>query len=90
MSEQALRKRNEKVGTVVSAKMNKTIVVQVERLVAHPLYRKTITKRKKFHAHDEAGEAREGDTVRVEECRPLSKSKSWRLVEIIRRDTVIG
>ena len=90
MSEQALRKRNEKVGTVVSAKMNKTIVVQVERLVAHPLYRKTITKRKKFHAHDEAGEAREGDTVRVEECRPLSKSKSWRLVEIIRRAPVIG
>lgn len=90
MSEETVHKRNEKVGTVVSAKMQKTIVVQVERRVVHPLYKKTITKRKKFHAHDETGDARNGDVVRVEECAPISKTKTWRLVEVLRRAPVIG
>jgi len=77
--------KNEKIGRVVSAKMDKTIVVEVERRLPHPLYKKVITRRKKFYAHDERNEAREGDVVRIVECRPLSRLKRWRLVEIIRR-----
>ena len=78
-------RKNEKIGRVVSAKMNKTIVVEVERRFPHPLYKKVISRKKKFHAHDERGEAREGDIVRIVECRPLSRTKRWRLVEIVRR-----
>jgi small subunit ribosomal protein S17 len=77
--------KNEKVGEVVSAKMQKTIVVQVSRRVPHPLYKRIITKRKKFYAHDEAGEAKLGDVVRIVECRPLSHLKRWRLGEVVRR-----
>lgn len=77
--------KNEKVGEVVSAKMEKTIVVQVIRRVPHPIYKRIITKRKKFYAHDEERKAKVGDTVRIVECRPLSRLKRWTLGEVIRK-----
>ena len=77
--------RKVRVGTVVSAKMTKTVTVAVERRVTHPLYGKQVTRTKKLYAHDENSEAREGDTVRIAETRPLSSMKRWRLVEIIER-----
>ena len=77
--------KNEKVGEVVSTKMTKTIIVQVSRRVPHPLYKRIITKRKKFYAHDEESRAKLGDVVRIIECRPLSKLKRWRLGEVVRR-----
>src|SRR5216683_6040221 len=82
--------KNEKVGEVVSAKMQKTIVVQVSRRVPHPLYKRIITKHKKFYVHDEDGKARVGDVVRIVECRPLSKLKRWRLGDVIRRSALAG
>ena len=80
--------KNEKVGPVVSTKMQKTIVVQVSRRVPHPLYKRIVTKHKKFYAHDEEGTARMGDIVRIVECRPLSKLKRWRLEEVVRRSVL--
>jgi small subunit ribosomal protein S17 len=77
--------KNEKLGSVVSTKMAKTIIVEVTRRVQHPLYKRLINKRKKFYAHDEAGEAKMGDVVRIVECRPLSKLKRWELKEIVRK-----
>ncbi len=77
--------RKERVGIVVSDKMQKTIVVKVERTVKHPLYHKSVKKYSKFVAHDEKEEARIGDKVRIMETRPLSKTKCWRLVEILER-----
>ncbi|MCH3923575.1 MAG: 30S ribosomal protein S17 [Bacteroidales bacterium] len=77
--------RKEKVGIVVSNKMDKTINVLVERKVKHPKYGKFLKKSTKFMAHDEKSEAGMGDTVRIMETRPLSKNKRWRLVEIIER-----
>ncbi|WP_215842739.1 30S ribosomal protein S17 [Acidithiobacillus montserratensis] len=71
------------VGTVVSDRMDKTIVVLVERRIQHPLYKKYIRRSKKFHAHDADNACHIGDTVKIEECRPLSKTKSWRLVNVI-------
>ncbi|WP_414040220.1 30S ribosomal protein S17 [Acidithiobacillus sp. M4-SHS-6] len=71
------------VGTVVSDRMDKTIVVLVERRIQHPLYKKYIRRSKKFHAHDADNACQIGDTVKIEECRPLSKTKSWRLVNVI-------
>ena len=82
---QTVSHKNEKVGQVVSTKMAKTIVVQVERRVPHPLYKRIVTKRKKFYAHDENGEAKTGDTVRIVESRPLSKLKRWTLGQVVRR-----
>lgn len=82
--------RSQQVGQVVSTKMNKTIVVQVTRKVQHPLYKRVVTRRKKFHAHDEDNSARVGDTVRLVECRPLSRLKRWRLDEILRRGIQVG
>lgn len=73
------------VGRVVSDKMDKSITVMVERKVKHPLYGKYIGRRTKLHAHDEKNECTEGDTVRIEECRPISKSKSWRLMEVVEK-----
>ncbi len=70
-------------GCVVSNKMDKTITVLVERKVAHPLYGKYIKRSTKLHAHDEDNVCKEGDIVTIEECRPLSKSKTWRLVEVV-------
>jgi small subunit ribosomal protein S17 len=82
--------KNEKVGQVVSTKMQKTIVVEVSRRVPHPLYKRIVGKRKKFYAHDEEGRARMGDMVRIIECRPLSKLKRWRLADIVRRAAQVG
>jgi small subunit ribosomal protein S17 len=73
------------VGQVVSNKMDKTITVMVERKVKHPLYRKYIRRTTKLQAHDETNECNEGDVVAIEECRPLSKNKSWRLQKIVER-----
>ncbi|SEG07063.1 SSU ribosomal protein S17P [Caloramator fervidus] len=77
--------RKVRIGKVVSDKMDKTIVVAVERLVRHPLYGKTVKRTTKFKAHDEHNEAKIGDIVKIMETRPLSKEKRWRLVEIIER-----
>lgn len=78
-------KRKELTGIVVSDKMDKTVVVMVERRVRHPLYKKEIKKRKKFYANDEKNECKIGDKVRIMETRSLSKLKRWRVVEIIER-----
>jgi small subunit ribosomal protein S17 len=78
-------KRKTKVGRVVSDKMDKTIVVSVERLARHRLYKRVIRLSTKFKAHDEANDARVGDTVLIEESRPLSASKRWRLLSVIQR-----
>ena len=77
--------RKERIGVVASNKMNKSIVVTIERKVRHGLYGKFIKKTSRFVAHDEENTCNEGDTVRIMETRPLSKSKNWRLVEIIER-----
>ena len=72
-------------GTVVSDKMDKTVVVEVERTTRHPIYAKVLRRSTRFKAHDERNECRTGDRVRIMECRPLSREKSWRVVEILRR-----
>ena len=77
--------RKERVGEVVSNKMTKTIVVRVERRFPHQKFKKIVTSYKKFYAHDEKAEAKVGDTVRIEESRPLSKLKRWKLVEVVER-----
>ena len=79
--------RKERVGEVISNKMTKTIVVRVQRRFPHPQYKKVVTAYTKFYAHDEKAEAKLGDTVRIEETRPLSKLKRWRLVEIVDKST---
>lgn len=82
---QSRRNRKTRIGIVSSSKMAKTITVTVERRVKHPIYGKFLKKSSKFHAHDEANTAGEGDTVRIMETRPLSKTKRWRLVEVIEK-----
>src|SRR6201996_1889432 len=84
----ATGKRKQRVGEVVSNKMTKTIVVRVERRYPHAQFKKIVTSYKKFYAHDEKAEAKVGDTVRIEESRPLSKLKRWRLVEVVERNVV--
>jgi small subunit ribosomal protein S17 len=84
MSENAKTERTLE-GRVVSNKMQKTVTVLLERQVQHPLFGKIIRRSTKVHAHDEAGECREGDTVRIRECRPMSKTKNWRVVDIVAR-----
>lgn len=86
-TEKKIRRRQEKIGIVTSAKMRKTIVVEVRRRVPHPVYKRIVTKRSKFMAHDEHGKAHEGDMVRIVESRPLSRSKRWSLKEVIRAAT---
>ncbi len=76
-------------GRVVSDKMDKTVTVLVERRVKHPLYGKVIRLSKKYHAHDEANECREGDTVVIEECRPLSKTKAWRVTKLVEKAKLV-
>ena len=83
MPRTALRKS--RTGVVVSTKMDKTAVVLVERNIEHPLYKKTMKRSKKYHAHDEKNECGVGDTVRLMETRPLSKTKCWRVVEILEK-----
>ena len=82
---QARGRRKVRVGVVVSDKMDKTVLVRIDRRVRHPLYKKTVAKASKLAAHDESNDARVGDLVRVVETRPLSKSKRWRVVEIVER-----
>ena len=77
--------RKERIGEVISNKMAKTVVVRVERRFAHPKFKKVVTGYKKFYAHDEKSEAKVGDRVRIEETRPLSKTKRWRLVEVVEK-----
>ncbi len=72
-------------GRVVSDKMEKTVTVLVERRVKHPLYGKIVTRSKKYHAHDEKNEFHEGDMVTIEECRPLAKTKSWRVIKLVEK-----
>jgi small subunit ribosomal protein S17 len=82
--------RQELVGVVTSAKMQKTIVVKVRRATQHPLYHRVVRSGKKYYAHDETGEARVGDVVRIASTRPLSKLKRWRLKEVIQRSTRVA
>jgi small subunit ribosomal protein S17 len=79
--------RKERLGEVISNKMTKTIIVRVERRFRHPQFKKVVTSYTKFYAHDEKSEAKIGDRVRIEETRPLSKTKCWRLVEVVERNT---
>ena len=81
-------RRTEKIGSVVSTKMQKTIVVQVEMRKTHPKYKRVIKINKKFYAHDEQNSARVGDVVRIRESRPLSKLKRWTLEEVVRRSSL--
>jgi small subunit ribosomal protein S17 len=85
---ESVSRRNEKVGNVVSTKMQKTIVVEVEMRKAHPKYKRIVKSSKKFYAHDEQNSARVGDVVRIRESRPLSKLKRWTLEEIVRRSSL--
>ena len=87
-TEQVQGRRNEKIGVVVSTKMQKTIVVEIEMRKAHPKYKRVMKSNKKFYAHDEQNSARVGDVVRIREARPLSKLKRWSLEEIVRRSTL--
>jgi small subunit ribosomal protein S17 len=82
--------RKERTGEVISNKMTKTIIVQVERRFPHPKFKKVVTGYKKLYAHDEKSEAKVGDRVRIEETRPLSKLKRWRLVEVVVRSSGIA
>lgn len=85
MTESARSLRKTRTGVVTSDAMDKTIVVEVSRRMSHPLYGKVVTRKKKYHAHDEKNEAHKGDQVRIAETRPLSRLKRWRLVEIIKK-----
>lgn len=76
-------------GRIVSDKMIKTVTVLVERRMKHPLYGKYITQTKKYHAHDENGEFHEGDLVEIEECRPLSKTKAWRVTKLLEKARIV-
>jgi small subunit ribosomal protein S17 len=84
-AEGARTRRKVRVGVVVSDKMDKTVLVRIDRRVRHPLYKKTLARSNKLAAHDESNDAHVGDTVKVMETRPLSKSKRWRVVEIVER-----
>ena len=83
--EKKIRQRKSLSGVVVSDKMDKTIVVQIEQMVMHPIYKKYVRRRLKYKAHDEANTARTGDMVLIEECRPLSRDKRWRLRDVTER-----
>jgi small subunit ribosomal protein S17 len=82
--------RKERVGEVISNKMAKTIIVRVERRFAHPRYKKVVTGYSKFYAHDEKSEAKIGDRVKIEETRPLSKTKRWRLVQVVEKSSGVA
>ena len=92
MTETSLQRghRKERVGNVISDKMNKTIVVRVERRFRHPRFKKVVTAYSKFYAHDEKNEAKVGDRVRIQETRPFSKTKCWRLVEVVERNEEVA
>ena len=84
------RNRQEKVGVVTSNKMQKTVVITVERQIIHPLYKRVVRRSKNFLAHDEKNECRVGDTVRIRETRPLSSRKRWRVVEIVAKAALVA
>jgi small subunit ribosomal protein S17 len=86
----AASSRKEQIGYVVSTKMQKTIVVAVSRQKSHPMYRRVVARTMKFYAHDEKNQAHVGDVVRIEETRPLSALKRWRLKEIVRKAALVG
>jgi len=88
-TQNTVRQRKSRQGIVVSNRMDKTIVVQIDDKVIHPVYKKYVRKRVKYKVHDETNDAREGDTVLIEECRPLSRQKRWRLKNIIERAPVL-
>ena len=88
MTDASVHQRNDRKtrqGLVVSDKMDKTVIVRVDRRTTHPLYRKTVTRSARLHAHDETNDVRVGDTVRITETRPLSKKKRWRVVQVLER-----
>lgn len=87
MSEQKLARSL--TGRVVSDKMDKTVTVLIERKVPHPLYGKVVRRSKKYHAHDEANQCQTGDLVTIEECRPVSKSKAWRITKVVEKSQEI-
>ena len=87
MSEAA--NKRQLTGRVVSDRMNKTVTVLIERRTTHPLYGKVITRSGKYHAHDEGNECKEGDLVTIEECRPLSRTKSWRVVGVLEKAKIV-
>jgi len=87
MSEAA--NKRQLTGRVVSDKMQKTVTVLVERRVKHPLYGKFMTRSSRFHAHDEARECKEGDLVLIEECRPIAKTKSWRVIQLVEKAKIV-
>jgi len=87
MSEAA--NKRQLAGRVVSDKMQKTVTVLVERRVKHPLYGKFITRSSRFHAHDEARECKEGDLVLIEECRPIARTKSWRVIQLVQKAKIV-
>ena len=88
-TQNTVRQRKSRQGVVVSNRMDKTIVVQIDDKVMHPVYKKYVRKRVKYKVHDETNDARTGDTVLIEECRPLSREKRWRLKNIIERAPVL-
>ena len=88
MTETTANKRT-LTGRIVSDKMNKTVTVLVERRVKHPLYGKIMTRSRKYHAHDEKGEFKMGDVVIIEECRPISKTKAWRVATLVEKARVV-
>ena len=85
VQENKIRRRKTRSGLVVSDRMDKTIVVQIDRMVMHPIYKKYVKQRVKYKVHDETNDARVGDTVLIEECRPLSKQKRWRMKSVTTR-----
>ena len=87
MSEAA--NKRQLTGRVVSDKMKKTVTVLVERRMKHPLYGKYVTRSSKYHAHDEAAECKAGDVVLIEECRPISRTKSWKVVQLVEKARVV-
>jgi len=90
VADTARAKRKDRLGEVISNKMTKTIIVRVERRFPHRRYKKVVTGYKKFYAHDEKSEAKVGDRVRIEETRPLSKTKRWRLVQVVEASTGVA
>lgn len=86
---QAVKSPTVLTGRVVSDKMDKTVTVLIERRVTHPLYNKIMTRTKKYHAHDETNEIKEGDLVVIEECRPLSKTKAWKVTKLVEKSKAV-
>jgi small subunit ribosomal protein S17 len=84
-----VKTRRTLTGRVVSDKMQKTVTVLIERRVTHPLYGKVVTRSKRYHAHDENGEFHEGDLVTIEECRPFSRTKAWRVVRLVEKSRAV-